>query len=406
MTSVIINGYDATNYSFVAGEYLVLTKNGVMTGTAPIGGFASNITIDGSITTPGYGLAISQAGPSSGTADQYTRIGANASITTYQISDIYGRIVESLVNAGTIVGVVGMGISVADLSLMNTGVISADGAALSLAVYGTNTVVNAGTLAGNIYGISASGGSVGYGYSPNALNVTNSGTITGGLVALRLGGEPDTILNSGVIAGGVQLGAGNDALDTSTGKVSGVITGGLGDDQIKGSTLGDTIYGDNVNGDTTGGADILYGGFGDDVLNGGYGADALYGNQDNDVLYGNQDNDWMHGGQGDDVLFGGQGDDILNGGLGADTLNGNLGNDTFVFSAAGFGHDRIADLHQAAGDTDVIQLSTDIFGGFADVQAHATAVSNGTLLTDTAGDTILIVGVQPGALTPAMFTFV
>ena len=109
-----------------------------MTGSNPIGGFASNITIDGSITTAAAsaGLAISQAGPTSGFANQFIRIGANASITTYQVSDIFGRINETFVNAGSITSIVGLSINVAELSFTNSGTITSDGAALYLNIYG------------------------------------------------------------------------------------------------------------------------------------------------------------------------------------------------------------------------------------------------------------------------------
>ena len=258
-------------------------------------------------------------------------------------------------------------------------------------------------MTGNLYGVLAPSGGT-YGLSPPALRLSNSGTITGGTWALVSGSTPDTVMNSGTMIGAVSLGDGADYLDTTAGKIVGVISGGLGADVIKGSAFADAIFGDNVSGDTTGGADILYGGFGDDVLTGGYGADILYGNQDNDVLYGNQDNDWLHGGQGDDLLYGGQGNDILNGGKGDDVIYGNLGDDTFVVSGAGFGHDVIADF-RAGGANDILQITTDVFGNFSDLQAHATAVSNGTLLTDAAGDTLLLVGISPDALTTAMFVF-
>ncbi len=51
-----------------------------------------------------------------------------------------------------------------------------------------------------------------------------------------------------------------------------------------------------------------------------------------------------------DVLFGGLGADVLAGGAGDDQLGGGRHADRFVFSAAGFGHDTIADFSAAEGD--------------------------------------------------------
>ena len=232
--------------------------------------------------------------------------------------------------------------------------------------------------------------------------ITNDGTIVG---AVRLGLGVDSFTNSGVVVGSVDLGVGGDTYTaTGTGSVTGAIIGGQGDDFITGALARDVIYGDNISGDTTGGGDTLLGGYGDDIIYGGYGVDTLYGNQDNDVLYGNQDNDVLYGGQGNDVLYGGQGNDLIVGGAGDDVLYGNLGDDTFTFSG-GFGHDTLADLGAASGNADKIRFLAGTFADFADVQAHATQQGGGVLLTDAAGDTLLIVGASTTGLTSGQFIF-
>jgi VCBS repeat-containing protein len=72
----------------------------------------------------------------------------------------------------------------------------------------------------------------------------------------------------------------------------------------------------DVQGDTRGGADYLYGGEGDDIL------------------YGQGGNDWLLGGPGQDILSGGTGDDILRGNGGNDVLIGGMGDD--IMSGDGY----------------------------------------------------------------------
>ena len=256
-----------------------------------------------------------------------------------------------------------------------------------MALQDADLIVNDGLLTG----------SIDLGDGQNIL--TNRGRIAGPSV---FGAGADLVFNEGTISGNVNLGAGADRLDSAYGVITGSIIGGLGDDIITGGTQRDVIYGDNVSGDSTGGADVLTGNAGDDLIFGGFGADQLYGNQGDDVLYGNQDNDWIHGGQGDDVLYGGQGNDTVNGGKGDDALYGNLGDDTFVFQA-GFGHDVVGDFGNGAGD--LIQFQPGTFVDFADVQAHATQLTGGVLLTDATGDTLYLVGATTGGLAASQFLF-
>ncbi|MEP9317882.1 retention module-containing protein [Pseudomonas sp. LABIM340] len=105
----------------------------------------------------------------------------------------------------------------------------------------------------------------------------------------------------------------------------------------------------NVDGDTRGGNDHLYGGDGNDIL---------YGQGGNDFLFGENGNDILFGGTGDDQLTGGKGDDILTGGAGADTFiwkAGDIGNDTITDFKAGEG-DRIdiSDLLPETAHNDIL----------------------------------------------------
>ncbi|MFV3308926.1 tandem-95 repeat protein, partial [Pseudomonas sp. NY15181] len=88
----------------------------------------------------------------------------------------------------------------------------------------------------------------------------------------------------------------------------------------------------NVDGDTRGGSDNLYGGDG------------------NDILYGQGGNDFLFGEGGNDILFGGTGDDQLTGGKGNDILTGGAGADTFIWKAGDIGNDTITDFKAGEGD--------------------------------------------------------
>ncbi|MGL6453163.1 Ig-like domain-containing protein, partial [Aeromonas veronii] len=81
----------------------------------------------------------------------------------------------------------------------------------------------------------------------------------------------------------------------------------------------------DVESDTRGGNDKLYGGLGDDILFGQGGNDELYGNDGKDILYGGTGSDKLDGGAGNDILRGSLGNDILTGGEGADIFVWNKG---------------------------------------------------------------------------------
>ncbi|HEX3762077.1 MAG TPA: hypothetical protein VHW23_25425 [Kofleriaceae bacterium] len=73
------------------------------------------------------------------------------------------------------------------------------------------------------------------------------------------------------------------------------LTGGAGNDLLRGNSS----------------ANIIHGGLGNDTIEGGAGNDSLYGDVGNDLLYGGAGNDMLVGGAGTDTLVGGDGDDFL-----------------------------------------------------------------------------------------------
>ena len=101
------------------------------------------------------------------------------------------------------------------------------------------------------------------------------------------------------LAAGVATGQGTDLLTAV--------------ENVKGSTLADTLLGD-------GAENKLQGGQGNDEVGGRGGADVLGGSGGNDTLRGAGGNDTLKGGPGGDYLSGGAGKDTCKGGPGEDTV--------------------------------------------------------------------------------------
>lgn len=102
-----------------------------------------------------------------------------------------------------------------------------------------------------------------------------------------------------------------------------VMIGGPGDDLLEGDGLAGPIYGENPNAFTTGGDDLLVGGFGDDLLLGGGGDDEIWGGGNNDELEGHAGQDRLLGGGGIDFIRYDVDPSYAQGG---DTIDGHYGN--------------------------------------------------------------------------------
>jgi Ca2+-binding RTX toxin-like protein len=292
-------------------------------------------------------------------------------------------------------------IAVAEYTIHNTGTIRGGSHSIYMST-ATSHLINSGLLDGSVYFDNFTG--IG--------EVFNSGRIFGDV---QTDNAVDTVINTGLISGNVNMSGGNDLFDGRGGRVLGTVAGGIGDDtyivdrtdinllenvaggidivqSAVGFKLGDnfenlTLLGDgnirgigNVDANTlTGnigdnrlrghdGDDTINGGDGDDKVWGGAGLDTIRGDAGEDILRGGRNNDMIYGDDADDVLygnanndrlFGGKGDDRLLGGSGRDLLNGGLGQDVFVFnrmndSLNSVKADRIADF--VVGE-DMIELS-------------------------------------------------
>ncbi|QRM56579.1 hypothetical protein [Sinorhizobium sp. BG8] len=153
----------------------------------------------------------------------------------------------------------------------------------STAVYlagldGTTSITNSGTIDGYDNAIErayiATRG--------QTVKIVNSGTIvgrTGAALEMNDAVGIDLVTNTGRITGDVLLFGGSDLYDGRSGRVSGKVDGGNGDDRLWGGAEANTLLGgegkDNLQG--FGGNDVIKGDAGADTLVGGAGADGLTG---------------------------------------------------------------------------------------------------------------------------------
>jgi Ca2+-binding RTX toxin-like protein len=208
-------------------------------------GSGHSAIIDGDVLGDTYALTLGDDG---GDAGQSAVIRAGAAVTG--------------VNQGAVV-IAGHG-----STLSNDGEIWGHTYGLAMigsAAHGHSSVTNAGTIRGDAYGITRSQSDT------EALVITNTGTISGGEFSFYDHGASasERIVNSGLMVGGVSLGAGDDFYDGRRGELQGSILGGAGNDVLFGGDEAESLSGGS-------GSDTLDGGFGADTLAGGDGSDAYF----------------------------------------------------------------------------------------------------------------------------------
>ncbi len=180
------------------------------------------------------------------------------------------------------------------------------------------------------------------------------------------------------------------------------LIGGSGGDRLAGDAYANRLEGRDGNDYLAGGAgnDTILGGNGDDLIGGGLGNDNLRGGNGSDVINGGLGNDALFGEAGDDVLSGGDGIDRLVGGLGTDLLRGGAGADVFVFTP-GSGADLLQDFTPGIDRMEI--------RGFGFTSMANTVIVGGdgaTLVSLGSDDFLVLLGVDPGALTARDFIFV
>ncbi len=308
-------------------------------------------------------------------------------------------------------------------TLDNTGTISSGSHAVYLTNTGSVSINNSGTIDGygNSVYVDEFNGTKGY------YNITNTGTMNGGILAtnaalLYYNGE------NGHLIGGIDAGIGDDYL---AGGVEGdSFYGGGGFDRLFGNGGNDLLFGQA-------GGDVLQGGVGDDTLDGGTEADTMAGGAGNDAYYVDDAGDVVTElkNQGTDsivssvsytltdanienlrltgtdalsargnalanIVVGNDGSNRIDGDLGADTLAGAGGNDRFRFvtKLGGTNVDHVYDFTNAAGNNDRFDIDNAVFLGLPAGKLAAGAFHAGTVNVATQADDRIVYNTATGDL--------
>jgi Ca2+-binding RTX toxin-like protein len=226
-------------------------------------------------------------------------------------------------------------------------------------------VLNGGTIEASVAILAPSedpdvpGGAISY----TSETITNSlsGVIIG---AIELRNGDDALVNRGQITGMVDMGPGNDRVDTTDGTLDGLAYLGLGDDFFLGSAAGDRATGD-------GGDDRLEGNGGNDLLLGGTGNDVVIGGSGNDGLYGEFGNDQLFLEAADDA-FGGAGDDQFKlADYSFDLIDGGAGFDTLLLP----GGERLLDLSAVASSGRLVNIEEIVLNGSKELAVSASDIA-------------------------------
>ncbi len=143
------------------------------------------------------------------------------------------------------------------------------------------------------------------------------------------GGAGNDIINGGSGDDSIVGGTGDDTIDGGTNNAVGAATGGdtanysasAASVTVDLANVGVNATGASIGNDSLTNIENVTGGSGNDTLRGDANANRLTGNNGNDLLNGRGGNDFLFGGAGDDTLIGGAGNDALDGGTGFDTAD-------------------------------------------------------------------------------------
>lgn len=311
---------------------------------------------------------------------------------------------SSLINNGNITGTLGVQFSGNDSTIINNA---------------------SRTIAGNFYGIGATGSGVtltnhgdvagyqdaGISFGSNAALLNNDGEIYGREDGVRIAGG--TIDNSGLIR--------SDGIGVAVSKatVSAMVIQNRGDGTIEGgdddaiTTAGGVILFLNNRGTVNGNIDLnapsgnvddvvinsgnimgdVFLGPGDDFFNGNGGnAVEVFGEGGVDTLIGSKKNDTLDGGNSDDVIRGGRGKDKLFGGDDSDSFDFNSVNE----SVRGSKRDKIMDF--VRGDDEIDLKNIDAKKGVGGNQAfkfigkHGFHDKKGELRYEDKGAKVIVQG--------------
>ena len=384
MVDTIVSDLRQASVVLANGDGLVVTTTGqlVVIPANAIGLNGNNQTIINGEVFSVDGLAISSAS----TSGDLT-IGATGTVMSAGSIDVINLSIASSMNVfnhGLTSGFDGIELtpvnSSANYEIRNTGTILGNDDGIDMFTgTGFAKVYNSGLIQAEDDGIRI----VSAGVSTNT--VVNSGDIIAGNTAIDALTSTASveITNTGNIVGNIWLGSNDDLYDGRLGSVEDFVSGGSGNDTLRGGDEENVFLGNDDNDEVYGGNgdDVLYGGLdqdsvfgnagddwiegnsgsdflkgnrGDDTIDGGGGSDRILGGQDNDVLSGKGGSDTLIGNEGNDDIDGGAGKDRLIGGVGDDTLTGGNQADVFVFKAGDQGDKIITDFEN---NVDLIDVS-------------------------------------------------
>ena len=166
--------------------------------------------------------------------------------------------------------------------------------------------------------------------SDAADNTVVTPAVTGAYTGLTVSaGDGDATTNG--ITYAITVGGGDFAIDPVTGAVT--VAGTF--NPAGGPTRNITVQASSADGSTALASFAISVGGVFNVIDGTPAKDTLNGTAGRDIINGYASSDNLQGNGADDILNGGDGNDTLNGGTGADEMNGGLGNDTYHVDQAG-----------------------------------------------------------------------
>lgn len=438
-TSFAITGMSTSEQTLSSNEIGFIGVNGALvvnTGGAISGSGINSLTILGALVNQSYFLNHTAYDFSGSSAT--VLVGATGIIASHSHA-IYARPTAQflLTNDGVITAEeialnIVAGNSSANIQVINNGTVSGQADGMYLLSGGqSTTIINTGTINGVQDGIRTDDF---FQATTGTSTLVNSGTIIGVTGSAYFGrGGVDDITNSGVMFGGIILGAGDDIYDGTLGSVSGAVLGGAGKDRLTGGADADNLQGGGDNDTIRGsggddkllgqaGNDKIRGGAGDDFLSGAAGNDQVWGHlgeddinggNGDDTLRGGADDDEIHGDKGEDNICGGHGDDTINGGDGRDTIRGNggndtikggSGNDTFIFANRS-GHDIIEDFNATANGEKIDLSAVTAIRSFNQLSSAASQIGTDVLIDTGSNNSILLLGVNLADLGNGDFIF-
>ena len=230
-TSTVSGGLVNQAGAVIAGN----TANAYGVGITNFSTLSGGISNAGTISSPFVGLFASQSSIAGGITNTGRIAGASSAGIHVWYSGVSGGITNSGVISG---GSLGMEIEASTVSgtLTNSGTILSTGtgatsAAIEIAAHSSGGVLVRSTLTGSIVNSGTISSAAGIGIAVDApssvAGITNSGQISGGSFSLNLANSANAfaVVNTGTLSGNVNLGINSLALNGSSARVVGNVTG-------------------------------------------------------------------------------------------------------------------------------------------------------------------------------------